>query len=270
MATDESSKAGDIVFYALLVVLFVAGSVYAFLATGTSHEIALSGFSKQPLGVGQSWKTLGILIAAALTLALYSFLYKDNPFFKAAEHIFVGVALGYSLSLVWFLYLKSELYAPLIKYWVVDDVPGRPDYVLVVPMILGLFLLARFVKPIAWLSRWSFAFIVGFGSGIAIPAYIKAFILKQLEYTILPISPLDAPLEAFGTLFILAGVISVLIYFYFSMEHTGVVGGISRVGIWFLMVAFGASFGYTVMGRMALLVGRMQFLIGDWLQLGAG
>jgi hypothetical protein len=32
-----------------------------------------------------------------------------------------------------------------------------------------------------------------------------------------------------------------------------------------LMVAFGASFAYAVMGRISLLVGRLQFLLGDWL-----
>ena len=58
-----------------------------------------------------------------------------------------------------------------------------------------------------------------------------------------------------------------LFYFFFSVEHKGVSGGISKVGIWFLMVSFGASFGYTVMGRVSLLIGRVQFLIYDWLQL---
>jgi hypothetical protein len=33
------------------------------------------------------------------------------------------------------------------------------------------------------------------------------------------------------------------------------------------MVAFGAAFGYTVMARISLLIGRMQFLLGDWLHL---
>jgi hypothetical protein len=64
------------------------------------------------------------------------------------------------------------------------------------------------------------------------------------------------------------GVLSGLVYFFFSKEHTGLVfGGLARVGVWFLMVAFGGSFGYTVMGRISLLIGRIQFLVGDWLHL---
>jgi hypothetical protein len=56
-----------------------------------------------------------------------------------------------------------------------------------------------------------------------------------------------------------------MIYFFFSIEHKGLVGKTARVGIWFLMITFGASFGYTVMGRIALLAQRLEFLFGDWL-----
>lgn len=64
------------------------------------------------------------------------------------------------------------------------------------------------------------------------------------------------------------GVLSGLVYFFFSKEHTGLVfGGLARIGVWFLMIAFGGSFGFTVMGRISLLIGRIQFLIGDWLHL---
>jgi hypothetical protein len=63
------------------------------------------------------------------------------------------------------------------------------------------------------------------------------------------------------------GVIGVLVYFFFYVEHTGVAGRVSKVGIWFLMVSFGASFGYTVMARISLLIGRVTFLFEDWLHL---
>ena len=33
------------------------------------------------------------------------------------------------------------------------------------------------------------------------------------------------------------------------------------------MITFGAAFGYTVMGRIALLAGRFEFLFDDWLWL---
>jgi hypothetical protein len=60
-------------------------------------------------------------------------------------------------------------------------------------------------------------------------------------------------------------IMAALCYFYFSKEHKGAFGRFSRVGIWVLMITFGAGFGYTVMGRIALLVGRIEFLLVDWL-----
>jgi hypothetical protein len=270
MSHAESNRItpGDWAFYGTLLFLFVIGSIWA-VASGT---VKLTPFELTPMGASEGWRGLGVLIAAGLTLAFYSFLYKDNPFFKAAEHLYVGVGLGYTIVLAWFQYLKGELYVPLIKYWVRPDTAGRPDYVLIVPMVLSAFLLARLVKPFAWMSRWAFAFIVGYGAGLAIPTVVQANILQQLDFTLIPVIVRDANgaidwVTAINTVVIIAGVVSVLIYFYFSTEHTGVVGVTSKVGVWFLMVCFGASFGYTVMGRMALGVGRITFLINKWLGL---
>ena len=59
--------------------------------------------------------------------------------------------------------------------------------------------------------------------------------------------------------------LSVLVYFLFSVEHKGLVGRVARLGIGVLMITFGASFGMTVMGRISLLAARLQFLFDDWL-----
>ena len=63
------------------------------------------------------------------------------------------------------------------------------------------------------------------------------------------------------------GLLACLVYFFFSFEHKGIVGHTARVGIWVLMITFGAGFGYTVMGRIALLAIRLEFLFDDWLWL---
>jgi hypothetical protein len=79
--------------------------------------------------------------------------------------------------------------------------------------------------------------------------------------------PITADLAGFNLFIILIGVVTVLIYFFYSVEHTGAVGVASKVGIWFLMVSFGASFGYTIMARLSLLIGRVGFLLESWLTL---
>ena len=64
---------------------------------------------------------------------------------------------------------------------------------------------------------------------------------------------------------LVGGVLCGIVYFFFSFEHKGIVGRTAKVGIWVLMITFGAGFGYTVMGRIALLAIRLEFLFDDWL-----
>jgi hypothetical protein len=255
-------KLRDMAFYLTLGGLFLLGTVYTLFKDSGLKLIEQGSVSIE---------TVGILVAAGLTLALYSFLYRDNPFFKAAEHVYVGVGLGYQIVTVWFQILKPDLYKGLIRYWVrhgwLGENVARPNYVLIVPLVLGLMLLARFFPKVSWLSRWSFAFIVGFGSGVAIPATIKNVLLPQVADTVSPKNFAGDGFLLFSTIVILLGVISVLIYFFFSVEHRGAFGLVSRLGVWFLMISFGASFGYTVMGRMALLTKRISFLLADWLRI---
>ena len=71
--------------------------------------------------------------------------------------------------------------------------------------------------------------------------------------------------RVYTSVIIFIGVMCTLSYFYFSKEHKGILGVTSRIGIVFVMIGFGAAFGYTVMARVSLLIGKVQFLLGDWL-----
>lgn len=216
----------------------------------------------------------GAWVAVGLTFFIFSFLYKDNPLFKLGEHLYVGISVGYSVVLTWHTVFLRLLWEPLVK--AISEAPAVwGSYILLIPATLGLLMLARFIPKIAWLSRISFAFVVGFGSGVAIPRIISSYILKQIEDTVNPLLPflisgpggisisqsLASPQSGINTLVLLVGVVSVLFYFFFSVEHTGPGKVTARIGIYFLMIAFGAAFGYTVMSRMSLLIGRFSDLI---------
>ncbi|MHC4862277.1 MAG: hypothetical protein ACYTDY_19525, partial [Planctomycetota bacterium] len=146
---------------------------------------------------------------------------------------------------------------------------------LFVPGILGLFFFARFTQKWAWLSRWSIAFLVGTYAGLQLVAKFKTDLILQPAATFVNLNPNAGDIPGGpaigwdGVLLInvpiLIGVLACLTYFFFSKAHTGVVGLTARIGIWFLMAAFGASFGYTVMARISLFIGRITYLIRDWL-----
>ena len=191
---------------------------------------------------------LWIWIAALLTLALYSFLYKDNPVYKIAEHIFVGISAGYWMAYYYRNVILPNLWNPLLE----------GNFLLIIPAILGVMLLMRLLPRIGWISRWSLSFIIGMGSGYFLITYLQSNAMDQVRATFLP-------LNSINNVLLIIGVLTGLVYFFFSKEHKGVFGVTAKVGIYFLMVAFGASFGYTVMARISLLIGRMQFLLFEWL-----
>ncbi|MCU0607070.1 MAG: hypothetical protein MUF78_06550, partial [Candidatus Edwardsbacteria bacterium] len=102
-----------------------------------------------------------------------------------------------------------------------------------------------------------------------LPLTVEADILKQIQGTMLTSSMLERPWDPFGGLVVgivvLVGVLCTISYFYFSREQKGALKVSANVGIWFVMIGFGASFGYTVMARVSLLIGRLQFLFTDWI-----
>lgn len=207
---------------------------------------------------------IGAWVATGLTLFIFSFLYKDNPLFKLAENLYVGVSVGYTIVKTYDTVIVHLIWKPIVE---------NGEWALLIPVAIGLLMLARYVPKAAWLSRYAFAFIVGVGSGLAIPRTISSFILKQIEDTVRPLMTLVPgegltftwsllnPASGLNTIIILVGVSSVLFYFFFSVEHTGPGKAVARTGILFLMIAFGAAFGYTVMARMSLLIGRLTDLI---------
>jgi hypothetical protein len=206
----------------------------------------------------------GAWMATGLTLFIFSFLFKDNPLFKLAEHLYVGVSVGYTIV---------KAYDTVIVHLIVKPIVEQGEITLFIPVAIGLLMLTRYVPKAAWMSRYAFAFIVGLGAGLAIPRTISSFILKQVEDTVRPLLSMAGadgltfsmnllnPASNLNAIIILVGVSSVLFYFFFSIEHSGPGKVVARTGILFLMIAFGAAFGYTVMARMSLLIGRLTDLI---------
>ena len=200
---------------------------------------------------------MGTIIAGILTLAVLTFLYRDNPVYKMAESLLIGVSVGYILVITWINTLMDLLFQPLF---------GVGEWSLAVPMILGLMMFSRFMRRTSWLSRIPMAVLIGSGAGVAIPAMLDARTLKQISATVTPLLTESGGIDISG-LVVLAGVLCTLSYFYFSREHRGALGRSARLGTYFLMIFFGTTFGYTVMSRMSTFIGRVEFLLTECLQL---
>lgn len=275
---------------------------------------------------------VGFWLGIFLTFCILSFLYKDNPFYKLAEHLFIGISIGYIVVLQYTDNLDPKL---------VDAVQHKSGWALALRLVAVVLVLMLFTKALsrrfAWLGRYPLAFVVAFFAGLQVNAVAQAELGAQMGFsaqsldaqktdlntaeaealTQLPgMSPLiaekwiaertarpftsvddaiarpsltaiersslgdergdfvglDARAAArqgqtnwFGVLsnlLLLLGLLASLVYFYFSVAHTGVVGKVSRVGVWILMIGFGASFGLTVQGRLSLAIGRAYSVLG--------
>ncbi|KQC05996.1 MAG: hypothetical protein APR54_07840 [Candidatus Cloacimonas sp. SDB] len=197
-----------------------------------------------------SFEAISNFVAAILTLFIFSFLYKDNPFYKFAEALFIGVSMGYAIPLVYENAFMPFVYTPIFV---------EHKFIIIIPALMGSLYIFRFTKNLSWLSRYPIVFgmaIVGMG----VPMSIHSSVLVQMRSAMLP-------MDNINTIIIFIGTVTILLYFFFSKAHRGFYGKVTNVGVWFLMVGFGASFGYTVMARISLLIGRIQFLVGDWLGL---
>ena len=239
-------------------------------------------------------------VSAFLTLAILSFLFNDNPLYKAAEHLFAGVSAGYGIVLAYWQFLRPSLLGKLwpqlpegeesgifIDIWYAfynlaynistlfgaiepslltrNGIDTKSDdpviyFSYLIPLGLGLLMLFRLIPSLSWLARYSIAYIVGVFAGLRAFSYLNSDILAQVIGVQNDISFSD-PFSFINGMVLIIGTISALIYFFFSKKHEGALGRVSKVGIYFLMISFGASFGYTVMGRISLLIGRFDDLI---------
>ena len=214
------------------------------------------------------WSLIGVWVAAFLTLSIYSVLYRDNPFYRFAEHLFVGVSVGYGIVLSIYQGFIPFAWKPFEAAITGESMSG---FIKLIPICIGLLFFARLSPRHTWLIRYPIAILIGFGSGIAIPNVLRANIFEQTRGTIVPFAEIAAgTLSGWGifeAVLMVVGVICTLTYFFFSVEHRGPVKWLSKVGIAFLMIGFGSAFGNTVMGRVALLIQRVDFLLGTWLNI---
>jgi hypothetical protein len=190
---------------------------------------------------------LGVWIGALCTLGLLSFFYKDNPFYKVTESLYVGVVAGHALILGWGNVLNLSIKPAL-----------QGEILPLIWLVVGLSLYTRYSKKVAWISRIPTAFMVGVGAGMAVRNTVGSQVVTQIYATLLNPSSLN-------NILIVLGVVASLSYFFFSWESKGALAIPSKVGRMVMMITFGAAFGNTVMGRMSLLIGRLQYLWGTWL-----
>jgi hypothetical protein len=207
---------------------------------------------------------LGVSVAAGLTLMVYSYLLGDNLLYRLAEDIFVGVSVGYSAVVAFHSVLYPRLLLPLLS-------APQDNLQLAAPLVMCIMLCLYVVPRARRLASVPLAFVVGVGAALAVGGALTGILVPQITATIVPLNPGLPPERLLNNLVIVAGTITSLVYFHFTAganrPGARVIRAAASVGKWVILVAFGAIFANVVMSRISLLIGRVQFLLVDWLHL---
>jgi hypothetical protein len=201
-----------------------------------------------------------VWIAAILTLGVLSFLYRDNPLYCFIEHLLLGLSTGYVFVTYWKNVFLPELVTPLWEAGL-----GENAHLWVVVGICFLWA-GKYVEQTRDLYRLALAFWLSMDLGLAIPTEMEAGVLAQVAGA-MSVDLTGSWDAALGNAVMVLGTVAALACFYFSLPHEGLLGGTARAGGFILMIGFGATFSYTILSRVYLLIGRLQFLLRDWLGL---
>lgn len=205
---------------------------------------------------------VGVWVAALLSLAMFSFLYRENPVYRVAEHLLVGVAAAYSVLVVFY-----SVFMPMVVKRLGQPKDEVSFVWTLLFSLLGLLFLSAFFPKIGWLARIPSAIAVGYAAGQELPAAFQARLFPQILATTTVFERASGFWGIVNALLVLVGTLVVLAYFTMTFQRGRTLGFLSRVGIVFLMVGFGAVFGNMVISRFTILIGRIQFLFGTWIHL---
>ncbi len=205
---------------------------------------------------------LGAWLSIFLTVCILSFLYEDNPIYKFAEHLFLGVSIAIGIIEQYYNVFEPNLINKL----------GEGKLLSIVPLALIGMLFFKLSRKLDWVARIPIAFIVAVYAGLKLTGEANANLMTPVAASMQDLSQLYADhgffdLEADGAgvisgVLLAGGLAATLLHFYFSAAHNRPLRVVSRVGVLILMLSFGASFGFTVMGRISLAIGRARELMG--------
>ena len=214
--------------------------------------------------------TIGTLVAMILTLFVFSYLLGDNALYRLAEHIFVGVAVGYAVVIAFHNVIAAKLLLPLV------EAISRNDWgsvlLLTLALVMGLLLLTKPLKGLSWLGSLSVAVLLGVGAALAIGGALLGTLLPQIGATAdlsIYTARYGPGLGLLSGLIVLVGATGVLLHFHYGVDRAGRLAGLrdrvvqiwGGLGRWFILIAFGAILATAFVSRLSLLAGRVQFLL---------
>jgi len=205
---------------------------------------------------------IGIWTGALFTIFIYSYFIrnKQNIAFRFAQSTVVGCALGYIITLVMIKNVDTLAFTRI----------AGGNVIYIIPVLLGLLVYAKFIPQYSYLARTPISIIVSVGLALGARGALETQIVRQVISTAsMPLFGVDL-ITSLSSIIFIVGLVSASCYFYFTLNPnlSSKLKPVSTLGRSFLMIYFGTKFGATIMSRLTLFLGRVTFLVFDWLGLG--
>jgi hypothetical protein len=207
-------------------------------------------------------EAISAVIGLILTLLVFSYLIGDNPLFRSAVYLFIGVSSGYAAVVIWHQVLVPKLFQPLLS--------ADPNQLLpvVVPLGLSVSLLAKLSPRISWLGSFAMAILVGVGAATALSGAVIGTLIPQsraaMDAFFLPTFT-----QLLQGIFMLAGTALTLAYFQFSATRAAD-GSVKRniifeflawLGRIFIAITLGVLFAGVYMAALTAMIERLSSMI---------
>lgn len=214
------------------------------------------------------------ILSFLFTLLVLSYLIGDNPLFRIAVYLFVGITAGYIASVIWWQVLTPRLFIPTLS--ILQTGNYEQAVLLAIPWLGFAFILMKISPRLSKIASITMAFLVGAGAAVIIAGALIGTIIPQVSATInffdLNVASTRniTIAEVIGNGFIvLVGVVTTLSYFHFGArpQTSGnprrfvAIEFFAFIGKVFIGITLGVIFAGVYAAALTALIERISSLI---------
>lgn len=212
-------------------------------------------------------------ISFLVTVLILSYLFGDNPLFRATVYVFVGAATGYVAAVAWNEVINPSLVQPI---WTGAIFADPKQVALIIPLLGSALLLFKVSPRLSHLGQLPIAYLVGVGAAVTIGGAVMGTLLPQISATFTGFdlssgaNGADTAFKLLNGIVVLVGVVGTLIYSHFgatqkadgTVQRNILVNIMSWVGRVYIAVTFGVLFAGVYMAALTALIERMDSIRG--------